>query len=111
FLADEADGAGAEAGCIMGGAGPEGFGEEIEDQSDAVGVFADNFVFFRRVLNRHRFIRLVGPLAEIDGVGSPVEQPRTRVEIPLAAPFSVAILLIEGAPGSGAEPEIPVNHL
>ena len=68
------------------GAFAEGGLEEIEHQFHAVGIAGVIVVRRRLVLQRHRVVGLVGPLAEIDGVRAPVEQPGTGIEVVKAAP-------------------------
>ena len=69
------------------------------------------FVGRRLVLDGHRVVGLVGPLAEVDGVGAPVEQPGAGVEVPVAAPAAVHVGLVVRPPRRRAEPEVPVDHV
>ncbi len=65
----------------------------------------------RLVFHRHGVVGLVGPLAQVDGVRSPVEQPGAGVEVVISAPAAAHVLAVVGAPGGRAEPEIPVDHV
>ena len=44
-------------------------------------------------------------------MGSPIQQLGSRIEIPLASPFSSNILSIERTPWCRSQPHVPVNHV
>ena len=83
------------------GAVAKGCLEEIEHQLHPVGVVRDHAVWSRLVLDRHGVVGLVGPLAEIDRVGAPVQEPGAGVEIVVAAPAALNIGMVVGPPGAG----------
>ena len=43
-------------------------------------------------------------------MSTPVQQASTGVEIPLAAPFAIAVSLVVGPPGCRPEPQVPIHN-
>src|SRR5690242_16233353 len=63
FVALEPHGTGAGGGMVLWFAVPEGRGQEVAHQFDAVGVLGDNRIGRGLVLDRRGVVGLVGPLA------------------------------------------------
>ncbi len=110
LVADEPHRAGAEV-LDPAGALVEGGLEEVEHQLHAVGVTRGDVGRGGLVLDGHGVVGLVGPLAEVNGVRAPVEQPRAGVEVVIAAPGAPDVGLIVRPPRGGAQPEVPVDHV
>jgi len=64
-------------------------GQEVDHQLHAVGIHAHNLVLLRLVGQWHGVVGLIGPLAQVHGVGSPVQQTGTGIEIPVTTPAAV----------------------
>jgi len=52
--------------------------KELDFQHHAVCIETFDPVFFRSVLDRHGIVRLVGHLAQIDSVSSPIQPAKLR---------------------------------
>src|SRR5579875_2081183 len=62
--------------------------EKVEHKFDSIGVAGRHLAGRWLIFHGHGVVGLVGPLAEIYGVGAPVQQPSPRVEVPVTAPAS-----------------------
>lgn len=93
----------------MWGAVAERIFQKVQDHLDAIGIVAGDVVFTGDVPDGHGIVGAVRPLAEVERVSGPVQQGRTRIEIPLTAPAALNVFLVVRAPGSGSQPEIPVT--
>ena len=56
-------------------------------------------------------VGLVGPLAEIDRVRSPVEQPGAGVEVPIPPPLPGDVGMVVESPRGRSEPQVPIDHV
>lgn len=110
LFADESDGA-SSIGLNPAWALAEGVGKKIDFELGAIGIAAIDPVLFWCVFDRHGMVRLVGHLTKIDRVSAPVEQFGTGIKIPLSAPLTFDVLMVEGSPGCWSEPHIPVDDL
>ena len=109
-FADKAHRAGAQLGDPAG-AFAEGCLQEVEDDLDAVGVTGGDALFGRLVLDGHGVVGPLGLLAEVERVRGPVEQSSAGVEVPVASPSALNILLVVRPPRGGAEPTVPVDNI
>src|SRR6266436_2258543 len=85
--------------------------EEIQHELYSVRVASCHVGGRRLVLHWHGVISLVGPLAEVHGVGAPVQQPAAGVEIPVATPAALHVTFVVRPPRRWPEPQVPVHHV
>src|ERR1700733_7685261 len=85
--------------------------EEVGPQLHAVAIAGRDVRRSRLIFQWHGAVGVIGPLAEVHGVRPPVEQSGSRIEVVIAPPTTVHIIMIVWSPGSRPQPQVPIHDI
>ena len=110
FITDKSHRAGPQSSDVMRRPIAKRLLQKIQNQLHSVRVAADDILIGWFVFNRHCIVRVVGPLAKIEGVRSPIKQRTAGVKIPLTPPTTIHVFLVKRPPRGRSEPHVPIAH-